>query len=84
MTKILRNISLKNRQSDQKWRFFVKKCYKFWLLSRQFAKVLDYFSPNLLKSMLFLCQNSDFGIFWNFFGYFWEYNMAALLGAPDI
>ena len=33
-------------QSDQKWRFFAKKCYKFWLFSRQFAKVLGYFSPN--------------------------------------
>ena len=33
-------------QCDQKWRFFAKKCYTFWLLSRQFAKVLGYFSLN--------------------------------------
>ena len=31
-------------QSDQKWRFLAKKCYKFWLLSRQFSKVFGYFS----------------------------------------
>ena len=33
-------------QCDQKWRFFSKNFHKFWLLTRQFAKVLGYFSSN--------------------------------------
>ena len=37
------------------------------------------FFAKLLKCGLLFWQNPEFGIFWNFLGYFWEYNLAALL-----
>ena len=53
-------------QSDQKWWFFAKKCYTFWLLSRQFSKLLSYFSPNPYS----LGYSSVKILILAFFGYF--------------
>ena len=63
--------SVNRMQSDQKWRFFAKKCYKFWLLSRQFAKVLGYFSPNsksLGYSSVKILILASFETFWLLLG----------------
>ena len=58
-------------QSDQKWQFFAKKCYTFWLVSRQFAKVLGYFSLNCWRvgySSVKLLIMAFFETFWQLLG----------------
>ena len=58
------HISLRVTRSGD---FSPKKCYRFWLFSPPICKSFGLFFAKLLKCGLFLCQNSNFGIF----GTFW-------------
>ena len=71
------------RQSDQKWRFFAKKCFKFWLLSHQFTKFWAMFRQ-IAEVWAIPLPKFEYGIFWNFFGYFWGDNLAALFGNRNL
>ena len=57
-------------QSDQKWQFFAKKMLHILATFPPICKSFGLFFAKLLKCGLFLCQNSDFGIFLNFLATF--------------
>ena len=59
---------------------FRQKMLQFLATFLPICKSFGIFSAKLLKFRLLFCQNSDFGIFLEPFGYFWEYSLVALLG----
>ena len=59
--------------------FFLSKNAKFLAIFPPIFKILGLFFGKLPKFKLLFCQNLDFGILKEFFGYFWGDNLAALL-----